>query len=1191
MTRHDALPRAIAAAALLAALACQDTPSTPHDSSRAAPTMPASPGALVMPAASVGDVSARMVAPLAPRETPSEAPALASAVAPDLQFIFQHPVTGSHAWWRMHASAHTGDGAYGIVPTAWSIVGVGDLTNDGIDDIYWQQTPTNALVVWTMDASDAHAGTVALSAYAPTPWKVAAVADFDRDGRADLLWRHPTTGEVVIWLMNGPTYASSVALGSVPPAWRVSTAGDLDGNGSADVFWEHTTTGQRVVWFMNGTAVTGSADLGVVPPAWTIVGIADYDGDAHNDILWVNPGTGALSGWGMIGATYVRSVLGGASDVPWVLRAVRRMGSGGGASTGPVRITVQGYSTPNAFGGLAPANLSSVRGDLTASITVDPGTVHVDSVQMRLGSRSARCLTSLRGAPIAVSCTVQTAAFNASTGAAFVPNGAQTLVFEAFYRPTSGGAQQVASLVQQPVTTANVSGVYAQVTTAPSVAQAAVNATGQTTGPQGVTWHAGAVTVRLLPVSYGSPAPAPPYTVSLHDAHGVLATRTATQDPFAPTYAATFPGATADAFDATQAPATARLDGYTSPNAGLNATGPTGALQAGTFVVLGAAPSTTGATVLDGDGHVTSLVAGGTTYTNTLGTPLFLDDQAPQPAVNFGVAGPPTTNFASTGTAWVGFVGSAFDFQATLAPRFLNTASVALSGTSTSNYDYGGVGRVATQFFAGAAASVAALTSGTPVKTGADLAPNGSNTAYNLAATFTDALGNARSQRVASGAGGGQLAIGAGGTSVSGGQPVSFGVDVAAPTLAQTSGFAQNTVTSSLAAQSFAFAGADDQGFGVNPILVTVTRTARIASTTNPVGGQPDVPSNHSYAAFWPSTYCAVAVDAHGALVFDYGYYGCQPIAVAGSVRIPAGLQGQYQITAQARDMAGNLSPAIKRTLVIDATAPFVAGLTMPAAIAGGGSATFYTSASDNLELGWVSGAVGYAGTPYALQYPDAILGTAFDAIFGASSTSIPVVVPRFVRSIATMTGTGAQSAPAAASTFTAFVTDVVYNTQSLSIVMPSGIVIGAPVPITTPNPVTNLQTFVVHTTNDASPTISAGATAGVPTTISARVEQTGPYGQFVSPFERIEIWVRTGTAPNGQALHRLVGTVLPGAVTDRAVNGDRLVATELPIAVGSPDIAAPTGGGSRTYDLLAIGVTVAGDAIVAGYTTVTVVP
>lgn len=52
-------------------------------------------------------------------------------------------------------------------------------------------------------------------------WTIALIADFQGDGRADILWRNRSTGAMSIWLMNGATIASTRELPSIDPNFKV----------------------------------------------------------------------------------------------------------------------------------------------------------------------------------------------------------------------------------------------------------------------------------------------------------------------------------------------------------------------------------------------------------------------------------------------------------------------------------------------------------------------------------------------------------------------------------------------------------------------------------------------------------------------------------------------------------------------------------------------------------------------------------------------------------------------------------------------------------------------------------------------------------------------------------------------------------------------------------------------------------
>ena len=86
-------------------------------------------------------------------------------------------------------------------------------------------------------------------------------ADFDGDGKSDILWRD-AAGHTSLWLMDGGQIKPGGAFdfGTIGPSWR-SFTGDFDGDGKSDILWR-TDAGQTSIWEMNGGQIKQAFDLG-----------------------------------------------------------------------------------------------------------------------------------------------------------------------------------------------------------------------------------------------------------------------------------------------------------------------------------------------------------------------------------------------------------------------------------------------------------------------------------------------------------------------------------------------------------------------------------------------------------------------------------------------------------------------------------------------------------------------------------------------------------------------------------------------------------------------------------------------------------------------------------------------------------------------------------------------------------------
>lgn len=163
---------------------------------------------------------------------------------------------------------------FGPAPNSASAVAVGNFFGDGHVDVLWNAN--GVFSIWQLNGS----GIVSqsdLNPAIPAEWRVAGTADFNQDGKADLLWRLPD-GSLTISLMNGPLqqdtpiqpadrvfadgFDGMAPAPGLPASWHVVDTGDYNGDGSPDILFVDDL-GNAQIWQMSGTSVTGTF---AVPP-------------------------------------------------------------------------------------------------------------------------------------------------------------------------------------------------------------------------------------------------------------------------------------------------------------------------------------------------------------------------------------------------------------------------------------------------------------------------------------------------------------------------------------------------------------------------------------------------------------------------------------------------------------------------------------------------------------------------------------------------------------------------------------------------------------------------------------------------------------------------------------------------------------------------------------------------------------
>jgi len=177
--------------------------------------------------------------------------------------LWRNPTVGDLWLWRMHGAEVLGQEYVDTVALSYSIRGFGDLNGDVRTDVVWQGAAGDVWA-WLMHGAvrdvQAYVGLVAGATY-----QLQQVADFDADGKADLLWWNAIQGDVWIWRMDGAAKASEHYVGLVADTnYRIQAAGDYNGDGKADLLWRNMVAGDLWVWLMNGPVKDSEHFVGMV---------------------------------------------------------------------------------------------------------------------------------------------------------------------------------------------------------------------------------------------------------------------------------------------------------------------------------------------------------------------------------------------------------------------------------------------------------------------------------------------------------------------------------------------------------------------------------------------------------------------------------------------------------------------------------------------------------------------------------------------------------------------------------------------------------------------------------------------------------------------------------------------------------------------------------------------------------------
>jgi hypothetical protein len=185
----------------------------------------------------------------------------------------------------------------------WRFQDLGDFNGDGKSDILLSNDVTHGLCVCEMDGTELGAHALSFNVAAGAGWHFQDLADFNGDGKTDILLINDLTHGVYVCEMNGTQLAANGQAGTVADGWHFADTGDFNGDGKADLLFVNDTTHGVTVWQMNGTQVEATAQVGTMLAGSHYLGQGDYNGDSKTDLVFQNDATRDEQLWQMNGTS------------------------------------------------------------------------------------------------------------------------------------------------------------------------------------------------------------------------------------------------------------------------------------------------------------------------------------------------------------------------------------------------------------------------------------------------------------------------------------------------------------------------------------------------------------------------------------------------------------------------------------------------------------------------------------------------------------------------------------------------------------------------------------------------------------------------------------------------------------------------------------------------------------------------
>jgi FG-GAP-like repeat len=237
---------------------------------------------------------------------------------PDFSDLVWQNDNGAVAIWQLQGTTPINQNDLGQNPgPTWHVEAAKDFDGNTVADVLFQND-NGVVALWELQNTAGGPQILNQFNIGQNPgagWHVAASGDFNGDARAGILFFNDNGLSAAIWEMNpngpaiGPNgiFTQQVDLKSTgSPTWHPIAAADFNADGKDDILWQNTN-GTVAIWEMTGngagttTAIKPNGEFNIdgtqfVGPTWHVVAARDFNNDSKADLLWQND-NGAIALW------------------------------------------------------------------------------------------------------------------------------------------------------------------------------------------------------------------------------------------------------------------------------------------------------------------------------------------------------------------------------------------------------------------------------------------------------------------------------------------------------------------------------------------------------------------------------------------------------------------------------------------------------------------------------------------------------------------------------------------------------------------------------------------------------------------------------------------------------------------------------------------------------------------------------